>query len=373
MPPSKPSRVAASAAAARRAAAEQDGSAAAAALLSAVDADLAERSEPAPAERSDGGFTFVSAEAPAPAPASATPEPPADSGEAPSRLTIAELMGLKVLFQCGISGTADVTVEAPLMRLIADSKILADTIAACGDSITAAGMPVQVPGVPGAAVRKVVEVLLKGTLCKLWIAVDKYKPKWNVSKKKTGDNGDPTYHRSPSGFEWVDRYTYKFLHMFEFDALRGVVDEFCAKFPTLETIIARDAVSPMDASWASERELAMLAELVFYDNPAIKASKTRESVEKYLRELSPALLARALGHLGFATKFRYFYNSCYWDAPIERKYADTSNRIRLYIQKDWSKHMLANGPLQCNEERGTSISLRLEESELEYEPDDYGY
>jgi len=304
----------------------------------------------------------------APAPA------PANSDDTPSRLTIAELMGLKVLFKCRAEGAFDETVEAPLLRLVAESKVLADTIAACGDSVTAAGMPVQVPGVPGAAVRNVVAVLLKGTLCKLWLTVDKYEPKWNVSKKKTDDDGggNPTYHRSPSGFEWVNRNTYKFLHMFEFDALRGVVDEFCAKFPTLETIRARDAVSPTDASWASERELATLAELVFYNNPSIAQSKHRDLVEEYLGELSAVLLARALGHLGFKAMYR-FPNQDRESVPNCRHFDAYSGGARLHIQRDHAEHLICGGPIHCHQQRGSGMGLSLlPESEEVDEMDVYG-
>jgi hypothetical protein len=151
---------------------------------------------------------------------------------------------------------------------------------------------------------------------------------------------------------------------------RGVVDEFCAKFPTLETIRARDAVSPTDASWASERELATLAELAFYENPSVVQSGTRDLVEEYLGELSAALLARVLGHLGFKAKYRD-PNRSQEGIPNCRCFESHDVGVRLHIRRDHAAHLLSGGPAYCNQERrGGSMLHMLPESD---EPDAFGF
>ena len=133
--------------------------------------------------------------------------------------------------------------------------------------------------------------------------------------------------RAPSTFDWVDKHTYRFLDMFEFNALRNVVDMFISKFPTMDTIAARDAVSPIDASWAASREVAKVAEFVFYEDPSEERSMVRDDVEFYL----PGSHRHSLR--AFSRTFR--------SMPSSKSIVTTKEQIvsisRLYNPGNWSQ------------------------------------
>jgi hypothetical protein len=157
--------------------------------------------------------------------------------------------------------------------------------------------------------------------------------------------------------------------MFQFEALRMAVDAFISKYPTMDTIAARDAVSPTDATWASERELAKVAEFLFYDDPSEPRSSTRVLVERCLKELSSALLARVMGHIGWDAMFktiylthhqtddhRYLVNEVDVDrhhkTRVDRDYKTDANEssVKLVVRNNWRTQLVHNGPMCCHDD-----------------------
>ena len=274
--------------------------------------------------------------------------------DAPAKLSFQDMLGLKVIFKCAparateVTGEAEVLVDAKLWQLLQHSQVVADTVSTCADSITAEGVTINAPGVPADAARAVLDVLLKPMTARMWYEIDTFKCEW---AQVDPGGGDPkVWKRKESSFDWVDRDTYRFLDMFQFESLRAAVDAFVSKFPTMDTIAARDAVSPTDASWASERELAKVAEFLFYDDPSEPRSSTRLLVERYLKELSSALLARVLGHIAWDAEFKYC--TCYTqpdhEVDLGRNYEHGANENpKLIVKKEWKTQLVHGGPACC--------------------------
>ena len=207
---------------------------------------------------------------------------------------------------------------------------------------------INAPGVPADAARAVLDVLLKPMAARMWYEIDTFKCEW--TEVDPGDGDPAVWTRKESSFDWVDKDTYRFLDMFQFESLRAAVDAFVSKFPTMDTIAARDAVSPTDASWASERELAKVAEFLFYDDPSEPRSSTRLLVEPYLKELSSALLARVMCHVAWDAKFKYCAGGNYMDHEVDiaRNYEYGANENpKLIVKKEWAEQLVRRGPQSC--------------------------
>ena len=273
---------------------------------------------------------------------------------APAKLTFQDMLGLKVIFKCAparateVTGESTVLVDAKLWQLLQHSQVVADTVSTCADSITAEGVVINAPGVPADAARAVLDVLLKPMAARMWYEIDTFECKW--TEVDPGDGGPAVWKRKESSFDWIDKDTYRFLDMFQFESLRAAVDTFASKFPTMDTIAARDAVSPTDASWASERELAKVAEFLFYDDPSEPRSSTRLLVERYLKELSSALLARVMGHVAWDAVFKYCTSYCdpTHEVDIARNYElSTNENPKLIVKKEWRTQLVNGGPQCC--------------------------
>ena len=271
-----------------------------------------------------------------------------DADPEPAKLTFQDMLGLKVLFKCAPArategtGEAEVLVDAKLWQLLQHSQVVADTVSTCADSITAEGVTIHAPGVPADAARTVLDVLLKQKTMLMWHEVDRYECKW---AEVDAGAGMKKWKRKESSFDWVDKETYRFIDMFQFEVLRAAVDAFLSKYPTMDTIAARDAVSPTDASWASERELAKVAEFLFYDDPSEARSSTRLLVEAYLKELSGALLARVMCHVAWDAVFK---NDRSGATKIGRGYVEGINgHSKLFVKKEWGAQLVHGGP-QCS-------------------------
>jgi len=281
-----------------------------------------------------------------------TPEPRVDAD--PAKLSFQDMLGLKVIFKCAparatkVTGEAEVLVDAKLWQLLQHSQVVADTVSTCADSITSEGVMINAPGVPADAARAVLDVLLKPMAARMWYEIDTFKCEW--TEVDPGDGDPAVWTRKESSFDWVDKDTYRFLDMFQFESLRAAVDAFVSKFPTMDTIAARDAVSPTDASWASERELAKVAEFLFYDDPSEPRSSTRLLVEPYLKELSSALLARVMCHVAWDAKFKYCAGGNYMDHEVDiaRNYEYGANENpKLIVKKEWAEQLVRRGPQSC--------------------------
>ena len=271
--------------------------------------------------------------------------------EATAKLSVRELLDLKIKFKCAparateVTGETEVIVEAELWKLLQHSQVIADTVRTCADSITSEGVTIHAPGVPADAARTVLDVLLNKMTARMWHDIDKFKCEWK--QKYIADDKVFAWTRTESCFDWVDKETYRFIDMFQFDALRGAVDAFVSKYPTMDTIAARDAVSPTDAEWASERELAKVAEFLFYDDPSEPRSATRFLVERYLRELSSALLARVMGHVAWDAVFKYSTHCVGQDHEVDlgRNYHESADiHPKLFVKKEWRAQLPEGGP-----------------------------
>lgn len=276
-----------------------------------------------------------------------TPAP----AEAPAKLSFQDMLGLKVIFKCAPArateavGETEALVDAKLWQLLQHSQVIADTVSTCADSITAEGVTINAPGVPADAARAVLDVLLKPMTARMWHEIDTFACSW--TEVDVG-GGVQDWKRKESSFDWVDKDTYRFLDMFQFESLRAAVDTFVSKYPTMDTIAARDAVSPTDASWASERELAKVAEFLFYDDPSEPRSSTRLLVERYLKELSSALLARVMGHVAWDAVFKYATQRCIHAVDIVRNYEHSANeKPKLVVRKEWAAQLVHGGPQCC--------------------------
>lgn len=274
-------------------------------------------------------------------------ETPAPASE-PAKLTFQDMLGLKVIFKCAparatkVTGEAEVLVDAKLWQLLQHSQVVADTVSTCADSITAEGVTIHAPGVPADAARTVLDVLLKPMTARMWYEIDTFACTWDRVDVGAGVQG---WKRKESSFDWVDKETYRFVDMFQFESLRAAVDAFVSKFPTMDTIAARDAVSPTDASWASERELAKVAEFLFYDDETEPRSSTRLLVEGYLKELSGALLARVMCYIAWDAAFR---DSRSGTSKISRGYLEMANgHPKLVVKLEWAAQLVHGGPMCC--------------------------
>ena len=261
--------------------------------------------------------------------------------DSPMKLTVSEMLDLKVVFKCApvAKGGDLVLIKESLIRITYHSPLIERMIRDGADSVTDQGAPLDAHTIPAYAARAVLDVLLNVQIGDMLREVNLYTP-----------FGQESLERAPSCFDWVDEHTYRFLDMFEFDALRKVVDMFISKFPTMDTIAARDAVSPTDASWATSREVAKVAEFVFYDDPTEERSSACDHVENYLTRLSPALLARVLTHISFGAKFRInCHNRKEQIVSISRLY-DPGNwsqaYVNLFVEEDDARHLFAGGPGQ---------------------------
>ena len=272
-----------------------------------------------------------------------------DADPEPAKLSFQDMLGLKVIFKCAparateVTGEAEALVDAKLWQLLQHSQVVADTVSTCADSITPEGVIINAPGVPADAARAVLDVLLKPMTARMWYEIDTFACTWERVDVGAGVQG---WKRKESSFDWVDKETYRFVDMFQFESLRAAVDAFVSKFPTMDTIAARDAVSPTDASWASERELAKVAEFLFYDDPSEPRSSTRLLVERYLKELSPALLARVMCHIAWDSVFRDRNGT----SKISRSYLESTNgHPKLFVKKEWAAQLVHGGPLCCRQ------------------------
>ena len=274
-------------------------------------------------------------------------QPPATRGAAkePAKLSFQDMLGLKVNFKCAparateVTGETEVIVDARLWQLLQHSQVIADTVSTCADSITAEGVTINAPGVPADAARTVLDVLLKQMTARMWYEIDTFACTWDRVDTGGGVQG---WKRKESSFDWVDKETYRFIDMFQFESLRTAVDAFVTKYPTMDTIAARDAVSPTDAEWASEREIAKVAEFLFYDDETEPRSSTRLLVERYLKELSAPLLARVMCHIAWDARFKHNHGT----QKISRGYSEGVNVMpKLVVKDEWKTQLLHNGPL----------------------------
>ena len=273
-------------------------------------------------------------------------ETPAPASE-PAKLTFQDMLGLKVIFKCAparatkVTDETEVLVDAKLWQLLQHSQVVADTVSTCAHSITAEGVTINAPGVPADAARTVLDVLLKPMTARMWYEIDTFACTWDRVDVGAGVQG---WKRKESSFDWVDKDTYRFIDMFEFESLRAAVDAFVSKFPTMDTIAARDAVSPTDASWASERELAKVAEFLLYDDETEPRSSTRILVERYLKKLSGALLARVMCHIAWDATFRDRSSI----NKLSRSYSESANgHPKLVVKKEWAAQLVHAGPMCC--------------------------
>lgn len=257
------------------------------------------------------------------------------------KLTLRKMLDLKVVFKCSpdVKGGEHVLIKESLIRIISHSPLIERMIRDSADSTTEQGAALDARTIPAYAVRAVLDVLFNRKMEDMLREVNLYIP------FEGGSLG-----RAPSTFDWVDKHTYRFLDMFEFNALRNVVDMFISKFPTMDTIAARDAVSPIDASWATSREVAKVAEFVFYEDPSEEQSMVRDDVEFYLAQLSPALLARVLTHISFDAKFKInCHNKKEQIVSISRLYNPgnwSQSYVNLFVEDDYARHLFAGGPGQ---------------------------
>ena len=274
-------------------------------------------------------------------------QPPETRGAAkePAKLSFQDMLGLKVNFKCAparateVTGETEVIVDARLWQLLQHSQVIADTVSTCADSITAEGVTINAPGVPADAARTVLDVLLKQMTARMWYEIDTFACTWDRVDTGGGVQG---WKRKESSFDWVDKETYRFIDMFQFESLRTAVDAFVTKYPTMDTIAARDAVSPTDAEWASEREIAKVAEFLFYDDETEPRSSTRLLVERYLKELSAPLLARVMCHIAWDARFKHNHGT----QKISRGYSEGVNVMpKLVVKDEWKTQLLHNGPL----------------------------
>ena len=148
----------------------------------------------------------------------------------PMKLTLRKMLDLKVVFKCSpdVKGGEHVLIKESLIRIISHSPLIERMIRDSADSTTEQGAALDARTIPAYAVRAVLDVLFNRKMEDMLREVNLYIP------FEGGSLG-----RAPSTFDWVDKHTYRFLDMFEFNALRNVVDMFISKFPTMDTIAAR--------------------------------------------------------------------------------------------------------------------------------------
>ena len=238
------------------------------------------------------------------------PKNASGNDEAPKVITVAQMLRLKVQFVCApprwlasedpewaSRPEGSPIVHAPLWHLLAHSDTLAHTVADCSDSIASGdGVRVQAPGIPADAVRTVLDVLKTMRSGRMWASMRDFKPVWTRGS-------DGSVLQVPAQFDWVDCDTYRFLDMFCLTELKAAVDSHINVFPTAATILARDSVSPTNASWASREVLSKLARMTFLADESTKETLSREALEGYMQGLSGALLARVLSHIAFDARY----------------------------------------------------------------------